>query len=81
MEMLPVKPERKAQLDDYAQRHGQDTVTALDEVLEKYLEWEQRDYKDSVKAIRRGYEDVETGRTRPVTEFLEEIREKHGFPR
>ncbi len=29
MEMLPVTPERKAQLDDYAQRHGQDTATRI----------------------------------------------------
>ena len=35
MEMLPVKPERKAQLDAYAERHGQDAVTALDDVLAK----------------------------------------------
>lgn len=33
MEMLPLTPERKAQLDDYARRHGQDTATALDEAL------------------------------------------------
>ena len=38
MEMLPVKPERNAQLDDYASRHGQDTAAALDEVLANYLE-------------------------------------------
>ena len=38
MDMLPVTPERKAQLDDYAPRHGQDTAAALDEVLENYLE-------------------------------------------
>ena len=81
MEMLPVTPERKAQLDDYAQRHGQDTATALDEVLENYLEWERQDYKESVQAIRLGYEDVKAGRTRPAAEFLEELREKHDFPR
>jgi predicted transcriptional regulator len=81
MEMLPVTPERKAQLDDYANRHGQDTAAALDEVLANYLEWERQDYKESVEATRRGYEDVKAGRTRPATEFLEELREKHGFPR
>jgi hypothetical protein len=32
MEMIPPKPERKAQLEEYAQRHGQDPVVALDEV-------------------------------------------------
>ena len=81
MDMLPVKPERKAQLDNYAQRHGKDTASALDEVLEHYLEWEQQDYQESVEAIRKGYEDVKAGRTRPAAEFLEELRVKHGFPR
>jgi len=81
MDMLPVKPERKAQLDNYAQRHGKDTASALDEVLENYLEWEQQDYQESVEAIRKGYEDVKAGRTRPAAEFLEELRVKHGFPR
>ena len=81
MEMMPVKPERKAQLEEYAQRHGQDTTAALDEVLATYLEWERQDYEESVQAVRRGYEDVKAGRTRPAAEFLEELREKHGFPR
>ena len=81
MDMLPVTPERKAQLDDYAQRHGQDTAAALDEVIANYLEWEQQDYRESVEAIQKGYEDVKAGRTRPASEFLEELRVKHGFPR
>ena len=81
MEMMPVKPERKAQLEEYAQRHGQDTTAALDEVLATYLEWERQDYEESVEAIRCGYEDVKAGRTRAAAEFLEELREKHGFPR
>jgi predicted transcriptional regulator len=81
MEMLPVKPERKAQLDNYARRHGQqDTAAALDEVLANYLEWEEQEYRESVEAIRKGYEDVKAGRTRPAAEFLEELRVKHGFP-
>jgi predicted transcriptional regulator len=70
MEMLPVTPERKAQLDDYAQRRGKDTAAALDEVLATYLEWERQDYHEAVEGIRLGYEDVKAGRTRPATEFL-----------
>lgn len=81
MEMMPVKPERKAQLEEYAQRHGQDTIAALDEVLATYLEWERQDYETSVQAIRHGYDDVTAGRTRPAAEFLQELRQKHGFPR
>lgn len=41
--MIPIKPERKAQLDDYARRHGQAPADALDEVLAEALEWEQQD--------------------------------------
>jgi hypothetical protein len=61
MEMLPVKPERKAQLDKYAQRHGQDAATALDEVLANYLEWEQQDYNETVDGVIEEYADVKAG--------------------
>ena len=38
MEMIALTPERKAQLDEYARRHGQDPAVALDEVLATWLE-------------------------------------------
>ncbi len=80
MEMMPVKPERKAQLEAYAQRHGQDAVSALDDVLASYFEWEQLDYQASVEAIRRGNDDVMAGRTKPADEVHKAIRQKYGFP-
>jgi len=80
MEMMPLRPERKAELDDYAQRHRQDPVTALDDALGAYLEWERQDFKQAVDEIRQGYNDVTAGRTRPATEFLAEMRRKYGFP-
>jgi predicted transcriptional regulator len=79
--VIPIKPERKAQLEEYAQRHGKDPAAALDDALAEYLEWERQEYEESVEAIRRGLEDVKAGRTRPAAEFLEELREKHGFSR
>jgi predicted transcriptional regulator len=81
MEMLPVTPERKAQLDEYAERHGQDTAAALDEVLANYLEWERADYDDTVAAVMEAHADVKAGLTRPADEFLEELRVTHGLPR
>jgi len=81
MDVIPIKPERKAQLEEYARRRGQDTAAALDDALAEYLGWVRRDYEESVAAIRRGCDDVKAGRTRPATEFLEELRAKHGFPR
>jgi hypothetical protein len=41
MDVIPITPERKAQLEAYARRHGQDTAAALDEALAEYLAWEQ----------------------------------------
>jgi hypothetical protein len=60
VDLIPLKPERKAQLEEYAHRHGQDTAAALDEALAAYLEWERQDYLDAVEGSRRGYEDVKS---------------------
>jgi len=73
--------ERQAQLNEYARRHGQDPAAALDEVLANYLEWERQDYKETVDAVLDSYRDVKAGRTQPASEFLGELRVKHGFPR
>lgn len=81
MDTLPVKPERKAQLEAYAQRHGKDAATALDDVLADYLTADQQDYDDTVKAVLEAYEDVKAGRTQPLEDFIEDLRVEHGFPR
>jgi len=79
--MLPLTPECKAQLDDYALRHGQDAASALDDALATYLDWEQRDYQEAMEGIREGYADVQPGRTQSAEEVFEELRVKHGLPR
>ena len=81
MDVIPIKPERKAQLEEYAQRRGQDPATALDNALAEYLEWERQDFEQAVEGIRQGYEDVQAGRTQPIEEAFEELRLKHGLPR
>ena len=81
MEMLPVTSERKAQLDDYARRHGKDVATALDEALGSYLEWEREDSKETVGAVLDAYEDVKAGRTQSTEDFFKDLRGQHGFPR
>ena len=65
MDVIPIKPERKAQLEEYAQRRGQDPAAALDDALAAYLEWERQDFEQTVEGIRQGYEDVKAGRTQP----------------
>jgi predicted transcriptional regulator len=74
MDTIPLTPQRRAQLEEYAQRRGQDAAAALDEALGAYLEWERQDSEEAVEGIRKGYEDVMAGRTRPASEFLADIR-------
>jgi predicted transcriptional regulator len=81
MDMIAIKPERRAQLADYAQRHGQDVTAALDDALGAYLEWERADYQEAVEGIREGYEDVKAGPTQSADEAFEDLRVKHGLPR
>jgi predicted transcriptional regulator len=80
MEMMPLKPERKAQLEEYARRRGQDPVAALDDVLASYLDWERQDFAEATEGIHRGQQDVEAGRTRPASDVLADLRRKHGLP-
>ena len=77
---IQLSPERQAQLNDYARRHGKDPVVALDDALATALEWDQQDYQEAVEGIRQGYADLEAGRVRPIEESFEELRVKHGLP-
>jgi predicted transcriptional regulator len=81
MDLIPLKPERKAQLEEYAHRHGQDPAAALDEALAAYLEWERHDFEEATEGIRRGHQDVAAGRTRPAVDFVSDMRRKHGLSR
>jgi predicted transcriptional regulator len=81
MDMIPLKPERRAQLEEYARRRGQDPAVALDEALASYLEWERQDFAEAVEGVRQGYEDVKSGRTKLASEFLADLRRKHNIPR
>lgn len=79
MDMMPVKPERKAQLEDYAKEHGQSAAEALDNLLAAQLEAEQREYDETVQGVLRGYEDMKAGRISSGEEIFERLRVKHGL--
>ena len=81
MEMMPLKPERKAQLEEYARRRGQDIAAALDDALATYLEWERQDFEEAVEGVRQGYDDVKACRTRPAAEYLADTHQNRGLPR
>jgi hypothetical protein len=81
MDALPLKPERLAQLEDFARRRGQSTADALDDALADYLEWERQDYEEALDAVRVGHEDVKAGRTTPADRFFDEFARQHHLPR
>ena len=81
MKTIPLKPERQAELEEFARERGKSPADALDEALAAYLEWERQDFEEAVEGIRQGYEDVKAGRTRSVAEFLAQMCQKHGIPR
>jgi hypothetical protein len=53
---------------------------ALDEAVAAYLAWQAHDSEEAVEGIRRGYEDLKAGRTRPAADFFAEMSRKRGFP-
>ena len=81
MAMVPLSTERMAQLEEFAQRHGQDTADALDTALAEYLTWEEHDFQEAVAAITEGYSQMQAGQSQPAGEVFEELRLKHGLPR
>ena len=60
MDIISLKPERRAQLEKYAKRRGQDPAAALDEALAAYLEWELQDFAETTERIRRGIRGCES---------------------
>ena len=48
---------------------------AYQEILDKV------DRLEAIEGVKRGLQDVEEGRTRPLSEFDEEMRAKYGIPR
>jgi hypothetical protein len=81
VDAISLKPERRAQLEEFARQHGKDAADALDEALAAMFAGERRDSEEAVEGIRRGYEDVRAGRHRSAKDFLQELRVKHDLPR
>jgi predicted transcriptional regulator len=81
MKTIPLKPERQAELEEFARRSGKTPADALDEALAAYLEWERGDMEDAVQGIQKGYDDMKAGRSRPASEFLADMRRRYGLSR
>lgn len=73
-----LKPERLAQLAEYADLHGQSPTDALDDLLAALLEREATEYQETVEAALGSYEDMKAGRTKPAEQVYDSVRAKHG---
>ncbi|MDR3620737.1 MAG: hypothetical protein P4L85_15400 [Paludisphaera borealis] len=73
-------PAFKAFLDEKLSNGGANLT--VDEALALWEIENQTDQEreETLEAIRRGFADLEAGRTRPFEEFDREIREKLGLP-
>ena len=81
MKTIPLKPERQAELEEFARERGKTPADALDEAVAAYLEWERQDFEEAVRGIQQGYDDVRASRTRAADEFLSDMRRKHDISR
>jgi predicted transcriptional regulator len=80
MNTIPITPERQAELEKFATKHGQSPAELLDDAIVSYLAWQKQDYAQAVEGIAQGYEDMKAGRTRPAENVFEDLRRRHGFP-
>ena len=58
------------------------TDLTLEEALAlwEYENSPKEEREETIRAIQRGLDDMDAGRTRPFEEFDREFREKHGLP-
>jgi predicted DNA-binding protein len=77
---VTLRPERIAELEEFARKQGRDAALIVDDALETYMA-DARDYDETVQAALEGYEDVKAGRVQPIADFFDDLRVEHGFPR
>lgn len=51
MKTITLKPERQAELEEFARRRGKSPAEALDEALATYLEWERQDFDETMNTF------------------------------
>ena len=51
-----------------------------DEVVAQALRWVKEDRQDAIAGIKQGLEDVAAGRTQPLADAFQDIREQFDVP-
>lgn len=76
---IAIRPETEARLERKALGEGRDLDSIVDELLTVGLDICELDPLDVPTAIQEGLDAVNEGRVKPLPQYLEEQRLKHGY--
>jgi hypothetical protein len=77
---ITLRPSTEALLREKARQEGQDLDTLADTILADSLEAQKREVEEITAAVRGAIAAVESGREKPLTQYLAEQRAKRGLP-
>ena len=78
---ITLSPSRQAELERFAQQHGQTPADALDEAVAAYLELQSEHFEEDVAAVQEAIEDLHAGRSVLLEEFDGNMRQRYDIPR
>ena len=78
---ITLSPSRQAELEQFAQQHGQTVTDALDDAVATYLELQGQHFDEDVAAVEEAIEDLHDGRSVSLEEFDANMRQRYDIPR
>ena len=78
---ITLSPSRQAELECFAQQHGQTPTDALDEAVAAYLELQSEHFDADVAAVEEAIEDLHARRSVSLEEFDGNMRRRYDIPR
>jgi hypothetical protein len=78
---ISLSPSRQAELEHFAQQHGQTVTDALDDAVATYLEFQGQHCEEDVAAVEAVTVDFHAGRSVSLEEFDANIRQCYDIPR
>ena len=77
---IDLLSEHEAHIREKAAQEGKSSEEIARNYIVGALEWEARDRAEALEGIRRGLEAAESGRARPLKDFIADQRRKYGYP-
>ncbi len=73
---ITLAPEIEARLREKAEREGKDVNAVADAIIAATLEWEAREFAETVAGIERGLQAAAEGRERPFEDYVADVRRR-----